>query len=210
MKTLEKGQDKIKKIADELRKQALEPAQKEALEIVESAQKEAEEILHNARAQAEKLIAGAKQTNEHDRKVFQSALAQSFKQAFEILKQQIETKLFNEQLGVELEKNAANPQAVAKLINAIVESIQKEGISSDIAVVIPQKTDAKAVSLEIAKGVMERLKGGPIDLGNFASGVQVKLKGQNLTLDITDKTLREIIARFVPNTFHDIIFGKIN
>jgi V/A-type H+-transporting ATPase subunit E len=208
MKTLEKGQDKIKKIADELRNQTLEPAQKKAQEIVQDAQKEAEEIIHNARAQAEKLVAAAKQTNEHDRKVFLSALEQSFKQALEILKQQIETKLFNEQLNVELEKSAANPEAVGKLINAIIESIQKEGISSDIAVTIPKKTDAKAVSQQLAKGVVERLKGGPIDLGNFAAGVQVKLKGQNLTLDITDKTLKEIISRFVPNTFHDIIFGK--
>lgn len=208
MKTLEKGQDKIKRIADELRHQTLEPAQKKAQETIENAQREAEEIIQNARTQADKLIASAKQTNEHERKVFLSAERQSFKQAFELLKQQVETKLFNEQLSVELEKAAGNPQVVAQLINAIVESIQKEGISSDISVSIPKKVDAKAVSLEIAKGVMERLKDGPIDMGNFAAGVQVKLKNRGMTLDITDKTLKEIVGRFVPPTFHNIIFQE--
>lgn len=208
MKTLEKGQDKIKKIADELRHQTLEPAQKMALEIVQNAQKESEEIIQTGRAQAEKLIASAKQTNAHERKVFQSALTQSFKQAFDMLKQEIETKLFNDQLSAELEKNAGNPQVIAQLINAIVQAIEKEGISSDIGVTIPQKTDAKAVSTLLAKGVLEKLKGAPIDLGSFASGVQVRLKDRKMTLDITDKTLKEIIGRFVPSTFHDIIFGE--
>lgn len=207
MKTLEKGQDKIKKIAEELRHQTLEPAQKEAQELIRKAEAESEEIIQSGRVQAEKLIAAARQTIEHERKVFQSALTQSFKQTFEMLKQEIQTKLFNDQIGAELEKTAGNSEVIAKLIDVIVGAIQKEGTSADIAVVIPQKCDPKEISRLISKGVLEKLQNGPIDLGSFAAGVQVRLKDKKLTLDVTDKTLKEIIGRFVPTTFHEILFA---
>lgn len=208
MKTLEKGQDKIKKIAEELRHQTLEPAQKEAQVLIQKAEAESEEIIQAGRAQAEKLIAAARQTIEHERKVFQSALTQSFKQTFEMLKQEVQTKLFNDQISAELEKAAGGPDVVAKLINVIVEAIQKEGTSADIAVIIPQKCDPKQISQLVAGGILEKLQKGPIDLGSFAAGVQVKLKDKKLTLDVTDKTLKEIIGRFVPTSFHEIIFAE--
>ena len=206
--TLEKGKDKIKKIADELRHQTLEPAKIKAQEILDSANKESEEIVQAGKEQAEKLITSARQKNEQDRKVFDAALAHSFEQTIEMLKQQIGTKFFNDQLSTELEKAAGNPDVVAKLVSAIVESIQKEGISSDISVVIPKNLDPKLASAQLAKGVLDKLKGGSIDLGNFAAGVQVRLNDRRMTLDITDKTLKEIISRFVPSSFHDIIFAK--
>ncbi len=208
MKTLEKGQDKIKKIADELRHQTLEPAKKMAQEIIVEAEKAAEEIIQAAKNQANKLIASARQTIEQERKVFHASLAQACKQAVEMLKQQIETKLFNDELSIQLEKAAGNSDVIVQLVNAIVESIQKEGISSDISVIIPQKSDPKKIGAQIAKGVMDELKGGPIDLGSFSAGVQVRLNDRRMTLDITDKTLKEIISRFVPSSFHDIIFSK--
>lgn len=208
MKTLEKGQDKIKKISDELRHQTLEPARKKAQEMIESAQKESEEIVQEGRNQVEKLLAAARQTIEHERKVFHSTLVQSFKQSFDVLKQQIESKFFNDQLSVELEKSAGNPEVIGKLVNVIIESIAKEGISADISVIIPHKVDPKAVSAHIAQGVVEKLKVGPIELGNFAAGVQVRLNDRKMTLDITDKTLKEVLGRFVPTTFHDVIFAK--
>lgn len=208
MKTLEKGQDKIKKIADELRHQTLEPAKKMAQEILAEAEKEAEKIIQSAKDQAEKLIASARQTIVQDTKVFHTSVAHSFDQTIEMLKQQIGTKFFNDELSAQLEKAAGNPDVIGKLINAIVESIQKEGISSDISVVIPKNLDPKLVSVQLAKGVLEKLKGGVIDLGNFSAGVQVRLNDRRMTLDITDKTLKEIISRFVPSSFHDIIFAK--
>ncbi len=85
--------------------QTLEPAKREAEEILQKAQKEAEEIIQAGRAQAEKLIANGRQTVEHEKKVFQSATAQAFKADIDMIKQEIENKLFNDQLSKELEKS---------------------------------------------------------------------------------------------------------
>ena len=56
MKGLESGKDKVKKICDALRRETLEPAERQAADIIEKAQREADEILADAHTQAKKMV----------------------------------------------------------------------------------------------------------------------------------------------------------
>jgi len=207
MKSLEKGQDKIQKICDKLRHEILEPAQTEAKKIVESAKANAEKIILEAEKQAEQLIKQARGQIEQERNVFRSSLQQSSKQVLETLRQEIEQKFFNEELQTVIEKETANPKLIADLINGLVSVLEKEGIKGDISVVIPQKVSTQEVNVLLLDGVRKKLKNKPLEIGHFAGGVQVKLLGKKMTLDLTDHSLRELLANFARKDFRQLIFS---
>jgi V/A-type H+-transporting ATPase subunit E len=72
---------------------------------------------------------------------------------------------------------------------------------------IPQGVSPKQVTELLAKGVLERVKENNIVLGNFSGGVQVKLSEKNMTVDISEEALKEVVARYVRKDFRKLIFG---
>ncbi len=207
MKSLEKGQDKIQKICDKLRHETLEPAKKEALEILEEARKKAEGIKEEAERHAAQLIKQAKGQIEQERNVFYSSLQQSAKQTVEGLRQEIEHRLFNEELQQVLERQLADPKIIADIINGIVKAIEKEGLATDISAVIPRIVSAEDVNALLLEGIRKRLQNKPLELGSFAGGAQVKLHGKKMTLDLSDQAIKELLANYVRKDFRKLIFS---
>jgi len=207
MRSLEKGQDKIQKICDKLRHETLEPAEKEALQIVEEAGKKAEVMIADAERHVEQLIKQARGQIEQERNVFHSALQQAAKQTVEGLRQEIEHKLFNEELQNILEKQTADPKIIAELINGIVKAIEKEGLTTDLSAVIPRLVSADDVNALLIENVRKRLKGKPLDVGSFAGGAQVKLLGKKMTIDLTDQAIKELLANYMRKDFRKLIFS---
>ena len=207
MKSLEKGQDKIQKICDQLKHKTLEPAQKEAQKIIEEARKQSEELLQEAGRQAEQLIKQARGQIEQERNVFHAALQQSAKQTVEGLRQEIEHHLFNEEMQQMLEKNLSDPKLVADLVNGIVQALEKDGLNTDLTVVVPKTVSAQDVSALLLENVRKRLKGKPLELGSFTGGVQVKLHGRQMTIDLTDHAIKELLANYVRKDFRQMIFS---
>lgn len=206
MKTLDKGQDKIKKISDGIRLEVLEPAKTEAEKIIQQANEKADEIVKGAEKQAQKLIENAKQTIQHERNVFHSSLTQSAKQTLESLKQSIEQKLFNDQLSVLVAKETADPQVVANLITTLVKAIEKEGLSTDISAVIPKGVSSEQICQLLGQEILNQLKGNSVAVGTFDGGAQVKLLDKQLTLDVSDQTLVEYLRSYVRKDFRKLIF----
>ena len=207
MRSLEKGQDKIQKICDQLRHQTIEPAKTEAQDIIAEANKKAEAIKADAEHHAEQLIKQARGQIEQERNVFHSALQQAAKQTVEGLKQEIEHKLFNEELQNILEKQLADPNVVAKLINGIVGAIEKEGTSTDLSAIIPKTVSAEEINSLLLEGVRKRLKNKPLEIGSIAGGAQVKLHGKKMTLDLSDQAIKELLTNYVRKDFRKLIFS---
>lgn len=207
MKTLETGQDKIQKICDKLRHGTLEPAQQEAHQIISHAKKKAEEILEVADKQAQQLLSQTRELIAQERNVFNSALQQAAKQSVEALRQEIEHNFFNEQLETILEKGLADPQLVAKLINGIVKGLEKEGISADLTVAISENVSPEQVNKALLDEVKKRLKEKPLTLESFGGGVQVKLVGKRMTIDLTDEALKDLMSTYARKDFRQIIFS---
>lgn len=209
MKTLEKGQDKIQKISDQLRKEILEPAQQEAHRIIEEAKKKAVHIHQEAEKNAESLIQSARKANEQERSIFKSSLEQASKQAVGALRQVIEHHLFNEQLDLALKQVTVNPKVIADLITAIVKSIEKEGVSADLSAAIPKSVSAKEVNAYLVDGVLQRLKNESVVLEDFLGGAKVKYLDKNLTIDISETAIKDLLAQYVRKDFRKLIFGNI-
>lgn len=207
MKSLDKGEDKIQEICDQLRKETLEPAKLKAEEIVANAKLKAAEIVREGEEQVERMYATARADIEQQRNVFQSSLNQSAKQSLEALKQAVEA-LLSDQFEAIVISEGAKPQAVAQFITAIVHAIEKEGIDADLEAWIPKNVSPKEVAAFLGGQLLEKLKGKALSIGNFAGGAQVKLVGKNMTIDITDAALKELMASYVRKDFRKMIFAN--
>lgn len=197
MKTLEKGQEKIKKICEALRDETLEPAKKEAEEIIRQAQNQADSILTEAQKAAAKLHAEAKSAIEQEQNVFYSSLSQAVKQSLEVLRQSIENKFFNENLLSLIEKNTADPQHVANLINAIIKALEKEGLAANLTALIPKTISPRQVNELLLQDALKKLRENSVEIGDFKGGAKVKVNDKRMTIDISEEALKELLANYV-------------
>lgn len=205
-KTLQKGEDKIQQICDILRLETLQPAKEEAARIIEEAKTRAEQMIAEARKEIAKQHAAVKAQIEQERNVFESSLEQSGKMALEKLRQSIETQLLSEDLFEEVESKTSSPETVAKIINALVEAIEKEGINSDLKAVIPHTMTVDQLTQYLTAKTLKRLRHDKITVGDIKGGVQLKLMDKRITLDMTDKTLKALLLDYIGNAFRERLF----
>lgn len=205
-KTLQKADDKIQQICDQLRLETLEPAREEAQRIVEEAQARAEEILAKAHQEAQGIQQEAREQLEQERNVFDSTLEQAGKMVLEKLKQSISKQLFREELFAEIESKTAARDVVARIINALVEALDKDGIDSDLIAAIPKTVSADELAEFLTKKTLKRLSKESIVLSDIQGGVQLKLADKRMTLDMTDKTLQELLKEYVGSAFRKRLF----
>lgn len=207
-KTLERSEDKIQKICDQLKRETLEPARQEAQQILGKAEQRAHEIIEEAENRAERLLAEAKDEIERERRVFHSSLEQAGKQGLASLKQQIEHKLFTDALSRLVEKGSQDAGMIARLVEAIVHAIEKQGIETDLTAEVPKNVSAEQVNSQLAQEVFKRLGQGVVSIGDFAGGAKVKLVDKTITLDISDQAIKELLASYVRKDFRELLFGK--
>lgn len=208
MKTLDTAEDKIQKICDTLRHKTLEPAQEEAKRIVADAQGRAEQIIRNGEKHVEQLIEEARKNIERERNVLQSSLSQASKQSLEALKQAIEHKLFNSEIQDLVGQQAANANVVAKLIGAVITGLEKDGLDANLTAYIPASVSVKEVNQLLGERILSKLKGKSVALGDFAGGVKVRLEGKQMTLDVSNTVLEELMSQYVRKDFRKLLFAK--
>jgi V/A-type H+-transporting ATPase subunit E len=208
MKGLETGSDKVKKICKVLKEETLEPAQREAGDLIEMARRKAEEILLQAREQAEKLLAQTKSEIEKQKAVFQASLFQACRQTLESLKEKIERKLVSPELGRLVAQSMQNPKDLAGLITAAVEALHKEGLEANLSVYISSAVPIKDVNQLLSVGILERLREKSVLLSSIGGGIEVKLVKENITIDLSDSALKEIVSEYIRKDFREFIFGS--
>ncbi len=206
MKSLEKGQDKIQKICDQLRRQTLEPAKQEAAKIVEEAKQQAACLQEEAMRQAELLLKQAQRQIEQERAVFHSSLQQAAKQALEGLRQEIEQKLFNQELEKALNESLSDPTIIAKCINGMIQAVEKEGLATDLAAIIPEQISPLDVYGLLLDRVKKRLNKQPLEVGSFQGGAQLRLVDRKMTLDLSNQAIKELLAHYLRKDFRAFIF----
>lgn len=202
----ELANERIQIICEKIRSETLDPAKDQARSIIESAKKEADLIRQQARSDGEKILKDAHKQMEEEKQIFQSSLHQAAKQTIELLKQKIERALFDPALEKWVIAELGNEQAHARLIDVLVKAIEQEGIHTDFAVQIPQHFSADSINAHLSREILNRLKNNSVELTDIEGGVKVKLINQHLTLDISDKTLEEILLTFVHKSFRKVFF----
>ena len=206
MKGIDTGKDKVKKICDILRRETLEPAKMEAEEVIQSAKNSAAVIVDEAHREAKRINEEARLEIGRQKNVFQSSLAQACKQALESLKQGIEEKLFNQELAKVIGKPMQDPKVLVQLIEAVVKAVEKEGLEANLSVYVPAAVPARAVNTLLAHGIIEKLKEKSVLVGPLTGGIEVKLHKENITVDISDVALKELVANYIRKDFRELIF----
>ncbi len=207
MKELQESKDKIQKICDSLRLQTIEPAKQEAKEILENAHLEAQEIKSTAQQEAKGITDRAAKEIEKKKKLLETSLALASRQAIDVLKQEIEKKFFQENLFALVEKNMVDPKTIASLIEALVKAIEKEGTGADFEVYIAQSVSPKQVAQFLTKDILDKLKDNKPLKGDFLGGAKIVLKDKKITLDVSEKELKDLISEYIRKDFRKLIFG---
>ena len=207
VKGLETGKDKIQKICDTLKKETLEPAKQEAREIVENAHIQASDIVEEAKAKAKSMLDDTEKEIEEKKRVFHASLNLACRQGVEQLKQKIEKDLFNEELSALVVKEMADPNVIANLINSFMKSMEEKGIEEDFAASIPKAISPRAINDLLASKVLKRLKNQTVVASDIQGGVQIQLKGREITIDISDVVVCELIGQYIRRDLRDLIFN---
>ena len=205
---MDTGKDKVKKICDVLRRETLEPAQREADETLSNACQDAARMIEEARLTIQKMENEARQEIERQKTVFQSSLSQACKQATAALKQSIEEKLFNPELMRLIKEQMQDPHVIAKLVQTVIKAVEQEGLEANLSVYIPAAVPAKSINALLGDAILNRLKEKSVLIGPLTGGIEVKLHKENITVDISDAALKEMIANYIRKDFHEFFFGK--
>jgi V/A-type H+-transporting ATPase subunit E len=199
MKTLEQGPNKIKKICDTLKAEAIEPAKKTAEKIIEEANDRAHETIKNGEKEVERLLREARALIEQERKVFQSSMQQAARLSIEALRQEIEEHVFSKELKNLVDQTSSDSSLVARLIEAVIQAIEKEGINANLTAIVPKTVNAKEVNQLLGEKILAKLKEKAVVLGDFAGGAKIKLHDKKITVDISDKALVDLFAGYAPS-----------
>lgn len=207
MKGLETGKNKIEKICDVLRKETLEPAKQEAREIVENAHIQAAKIVADAKKKGEGLIESSEKEIEEKKRVFQSSLQMACRQGIEQLKQKIEHQLFNKELSDLVLKEMADPKVIGSILTSFMRTLEEKGIEDEFLALIPKNISPRSINTLLADQFLQRLQGHSVVVGDFSGGVQIQLKGKQVTIDITDEVVKELVALYIRRDFRDLVFN---
>ncbi|MCP5469244.1 MAG: V-type ATP synthase subunit E [Chlamydiales bacterium] len=208
MNQLETGKDKIKKICDQLRAETLDPAKEEAQAIIQKAEEKSRSIIHDAEERAKALIQKAHDQLVQERKVFETSLAAACKQGVEALRQDIESKLFSDELAAWVQKQTVDPKLQAELLSALISAVQKEGTSADFAGFIGTAVPKEALMAALGQQVLDKLQGKEVKVADFIGGVQLKLRDRRMILDISDEALKDLIGKYIRKDFRPLLFKE--
>lgn len=200
------AQDKLKQICDALREETLKPAEEEAGSIVHNAREQAKRIVEEAKEEAQRIIRSAEETADQTLKKGEAALVQAGKRSLENLKQAVETKIFRESLGEWLDHVATDPEISAKLVQALVQAVDAQGISGNLSAYIGKHVSARAVNEALGKEITSKLKEKGVSVGKFSGGAQLKVEERNWVLDMSSEVLLDLLTRFLQKDFREMIF----
>ena len=101
------------------------------------------------------------------------------------------------------------PEVLSRLINAVIGAVEKEGIESDLSVYIPEAVPPREVNALLLQNILGKLEEKSVLIGSsIHGGIELKLHDKNISIEITDAALKELIERYSRRDFYKIIFKK--
>ena len=104
-------------------------------------------------------------------------------------------------------QQTSDPKVVAKLVEVVIEAIEREGISADLSAIVCNSVSVKEVNAFLLDNMINKLREKSVVLGNFAGGIQVKLHDKQMILDISDEALVNLLNSYRKG-FRDLLFHK--
>lgn len=199
------SKNKVAELCAVLRKETLEPAEQQAKEIIENAYTEKERILQKARLEIKDLQTKAEKEMEKKQKSFSASMQIAMDRSIDMLKQAIESHLFSSSLGDLFQKELEDSKLVAKLVDGIAKGLEKEGIDSDLELIVSESLNKK----ELLSALMTKMKNRiEVKQEPLLEGIELKVKDQHFAIDFTKKALEDLLSRFIRQDFRETLFQK--
>lgn len=205
MKMME-GKQRVQQICDLIKKDTLDPARQEAANILQEAHEEAHRIIQKAEAHCREKEEELKRHLAQQRKVFVASLEQASAQALETLKQDIEHQVLAKGLFDLLGKPCQDPQVLGKLLDAIIAAVHKEGLGTHLTAIIPKTVSKEAVLAALLPATRQALEKGSIELGKIGGGVALTILDRQITIDISDAAIQDLLLRYLRKEFRQYFF----
>lgn len=188
--TSDRSSEKVKEISEILYKETLLPAKEESEKIIADAKEVAAKVIHEAKKESEKIIEKARKLVSEERKVHEASIEVAVKQSIATIKSEI-MQVFKKELFDGLGESLKSEEICSSLLNAMVDGINKEGISSDLKLYVSNNLDFDQLSKNVLSKVKGRLEKGEMAL---PSGLALLIEDKKFTLKTTAETCMKIVA----------------
>jgi V/A-type H+-transporting ATPase subunit E len=85
--------------------------------------------------------------------------------------------------------------------------MEEKGIEEELVALIPKGVNPRAINELLASNVLEKLEKQTVVASDIAGGVQLQLKGQKITIDMSDAVVKELIGQYIRKDLRDLIFN---
>ena len=200
--------DTLQRLCTTLKQETLEPAKKQAEEIIAEAKKQAETLLAAAEQKALTLVQEAEKKAAQELRMARTSLTQAAKQAVAFLRQEVENHLFNSACSELFDAKMADSAMVARFLDTLLEVAKEAALTGDFTGLLGEKVDAKEVASLLAKQSLQLLQEGKmLYSAAFPAGVKLQIKEKNITLDLSDSALKSLLSGFVRKDFQQLLFA---
>jgi V/A-type H+-transporting ATPase subunit E len=205
----------VKELIARLRDEGVKAGEEKANQLLHDAEKKAADLLKKAKAEAEGMVAKAREEIESEKIAAKESLQIAVRDAVLSLKEQL-TVRFATHVKRLVAAELADKEFLKKLILAVAgrsvpDEIKDKSLQillSDEFSVDPAKhKEIDPLVLSLSKDL---LRAG-ITLGTSGDrtgGIRIHLKGEDLEIDLTEKTLSDSILRYLVPRFRSVIEGE--
>jgi V/A-type H+-transporting ATPase subunit E len=212
----------VQSLISRLRDEGVKAGQQEAERLVEEAQQQAAQILNRAKTEAEELREKAHRQIEADRVASHEAIQMAFRDTLLKLGSEIRAAFsahVKRLVSMELEERDFLRKCILLIVGYAGDRLPKDQplevlIADDLFVAVGDKTELTETGKErlrdLVLGISREMLREGVDLkpaGHDERGMKVRLVGEDLELDLSDKALSEVLLQYLTPRFRAIFIG---
>ncbi|MBQ9977313.1 MAG: V-type ATP synthase subunit E [Clostridia bacterium] len=186
----------LQELIDQIKKEGVESAEKQAQEIIESAKAEAEKITANAQAQADKILENAKSENERFVKSGEDAIRQAGRNLLISFRESV-----SREMDAILNKSVNDLYASESLAQIIINAIEGWANKPDAEniEVILNSDSLNALEDKILAGIKEKML-SEVTLkanDNFDGGFRISVNNGTAYYDYSAEAVVEMLSNYL-------------
>ncbi len=186
----------LQELIEQIKKEGVETAEKEAASIIETANSEAEKIIASAKAEAKKILAQAKEENDHLVRVGEEALRQAGRNVLLSFRESVAREL-SVVVGDSVDA-VCKSDALAGLIVEVVRAWSVNPEVEDIAVLLNNDDAAKLEGAVLSALKAHMLEGVTVrPNNNFDGGFRISVNGGRAYYDYSSEAVTDMMASYL-------------
>jgi V/A-type H+/Na+-transporting ATPase subunit E len=190
--------EELQSLLEKINEEGIKKAEETKNRIIGDAGTEAGKIIGDARAKADEIARKAQAEADTIKSRSEAAVRQAVRDIAITLRGEILDRFKN--VVKEATGDAMTPDLMGKIILEMVKNYNAKNPSgeADIELILPAK-DLDAMEKLFKSGLVNSLKKNPsISLGrNFAAGVKISFKGDDVFFDFSDEAISDMICAYV-------------